>query len=261
VSWQASAGIYYQQTSPLLLAAFPGNDELDPLRADHYVTGVSWTPDPSLRLSAEAYWKEYRDYPVAAEYRPVTLANIGDTFDVRESLFPLVSQGRGRSYGVELVLEKLFTDRWFAQANVAFSNTRHAGSDGVLRPGAFDYPVVAKFVGGYRFAKRWELGGRFTFLSGRPYTPYDEAASAAQRRGIYDQALVNGVRAEAYARLDVRVDRILLSGSRTLLVYAGAQNITNRRNFAGYSWDRTNNRARFDEQQGIFPLVGMEWRF
>ena len=259
--WQSSFGIYYQQTSPLLLAAFPGNNELDPLRADHYVTGLSWTPDPSLRISAEGYWKEYRDYPVAADYAAVTLANIGDTFDVRESLFPLVSEGRGRAYGVELVLEKLFTDKWFAQANVALSNTRHAGLDGELRPGAFDYPAVVKFVGGYRFAERWELGGRFTYLSGRPYTPYDEAASTAQRRGIYDQALVNGVRAEAYARLDVRVDRIILSGAQTLLVYAGAQNITNRRNFAGYSWDRTNNRARFQEQQGIFPLIGMEWRF
>ncbi len=262
LTWQGSYGIYYQQTSPLLLAAFPGNNELDPLRADHYVTGVAWTPDPSLRVSAEGYWKEYRDYPVAAEYAPVTLANIGDTFDVRESLFPLVSSGRGRAYGVELVLEKMFTEKWFGQANVAFSNTRHAGIDGVLRPGAFDYPMVAKFVGGYRFARRWEIGGRFTFLSGRPITPYDEAASAAQRRGIYDQGLVNAVRSEAYARLDLRVDRIILSStSQTLLVYAGAQNITNRRNFAGYSWDRTNNRSRFQEQQGIFPLIGMEWRF
>jgi len=262
LTWQGSYGIYYQQTSPLLLAAFPGNNELDPLRADHYVTGIAWTPDPSLRVSAEGYWKEYRDYPVAADYAPVTLANIGDTFDVRESLFPLVSSGRGRAYGVELVLEKMFTDKWFGQANVAFSNTRHAGLDGVLRPGAFDYPVVAKFVGGYRFARRWEIGGRFTFLSGRPYTPYDEAASAAQRRGIYDQGLVNDVRSEAYARLDLRVDRIILSSpSQALLVYAGAQNITNRRNFGGYSWDRTNSRARFQEQQGIFPLIGMEWRF
>lgn len=28
---------------------------------------------------------------------------------------------------------------------------------------------------------------------------------------------------------------------------------------AGYSWDRRNNRIRFGEQQGIFPLVDLEW--
>lgn len=156
LAWQGSYGIYHQQTSPLLLAAFPGNDRLDPLRADHYVTGVSWMPDQSLRVSAEGYWKEYRDYPVAAEYQSVTLANIGDTFDVRQSLFPLASEGRGRAYGVEFVLEKSFTGKWFGQANLALSKTRHAGRNGVLRPGAFDYPVVASSSG----ATGWRRGGR-----------------------------------------------------------------------------------------------------
>lgn len=72
---------------------------------------------------------------------------------------------------------------------------------------------------------------------------------------------MNGVRSEAYARLDLRVDHVLRAGARPLLVYAGAQNLTNRKNFAGYSWDRTNNRVRFQEQQGLFPLIGLEWRF
>lgn len=259
-SWQSSYGIYYQQTSPLLLAAFPGNRDLAPLRADHYVTGLQWAPDASLEAGVEAYWKEYRDYPVALEYPSVTLANIGDTFDVRESLFPLVSEGTGRSAGVELSLEKRFTGRWFVQANAAVSRTKHAGADGVLRPGSFDYPFVANLVGGYRLTDRWELAARFAYLAGRPYTPFDLEASRAQRRGIYDLDRVNGVRAEAYLRLDLRVDRVLLAGKRPLLVFAGVQNVFNRRNFANYSWDRRNNKPRFGEQQGLFPLVGLEWR-
>jgi hypothetical protein len=260
LSWQSSFGIYYQQTSPLLLAAFPENRRIDPLRADHYVSGLSWVPNPSLRVRAEAYWKEYRDYPVATEYPSVTLANIGDTFDVRESLFPLGSLGRGRSAGFELSLEKQFAGRWFGQANLATSRTRHAGADGILRPGAFDYPIVANLVGGYRLSERWELAGRFAYLAGRPYTPFDLALSTAQRRAVYDQSQVNALRASPYVRIDLRVDRTILAGKRPLLVFAGVQNVTNRRNFAGYSWDRRNNRPRFDEQQGLFPLIGMEWR-
>lgn len=261
VTWQSSYGIYYQQTSPFLIAAFEQNKNLEPLRADHYVTGLAFTVSPSLRLTTEAYWKEYRDYPVASQYPAVTLANIGDTFDVRESLFPLVSAGRGRSAGVEVLLEKRFTDRWFAQVNLAVSKTEHAGADGVLRPGAFDYPVVANVVGGYRVSDRWELAMRFSYLAGRPYTPYDEALSTAQHRGIYDLSQVNAVRAADYIRLDLRADYTVIRGERPLIVFAGAQNVTNRRNFSGYSWDRRNNRLRFDEQQGLFPLIGMEWRF
>jgi hypothetical protein len=261
VTLRGSYGIYYQQTSPLLLAAFPVNGTIDPLRADHLVAGVVFAVGPSLRVTAEGYWKEYRSYPVAADYLQVTLANIGDTFDVRESLFPLASRGKGRAEGVEVALEKRFTDRWFAQANVAASRTRHAGLDGVLRPGSFDYPLVVNFVGGYRPGRRWELAARVAYLTGRPYTPYDETLSTQQKRGVYDLNQVNALRAPDYFRVDVRVDRTVIAGANPLIVFAGVQNLTNRQNFAGYSWDRVNNRIRFDDQQGLFPLVGMEWRF
>ena len=108
---------------------------------------------------------------------------------------------------------------------------------------------------------RWELAARVAYLTGRPYTPYDEAASTAQFRGVYDLNQVNANRAADYFRLDVRADYAVIKGATPLIVFAGVQNLTNRRNFSGYSWDRVNNRVRFDEQQGIFPLVGMEWRF
>ena len=259
--WQSSFGIYYQQTSPVLLAAFPDNRQIKPLRADHYITGLAFTPDSSLRVSGEFYYKRYRDYPVAAEYPPVTLANIGDTFDVRESLFPLTSDGKGEAIGVELAFEKRFTDKWFGQGNVAVSRTRHAGLDGVLRPGSFDYPVAANLVGGYRLSDRWELAGRVSYLAARPYTPFDEATSTAQRRGVYDLTRVNAERATAYLRIDVRVDYTVIKGAKPLIVFGGVQNLLNRKNFADYSWDRVNSEIRYQEQQGAFPLIGMEWRF
>ena len=38
-------------------------------------------------------------------------------------------------------------------------------------------------------------------------------------------------------------------------------NVTNRRNFASYSWNRRTNAQQFGEQQGIFPILGLDWRF
>ena len=77
------------------MSAFPRNAALVPWRANHYVTGLAWSPDASLRVTAETYRKTYSDYPVASDLPTVSLANIGDTFDVREILFPLTSAGRG----------------------------------------------------------------------------------------------------------------------------------------------------------------------
>ena len=261
LSWNSSAGSYYQQPAFLFVSAFPQNASLVPWRADHYVTGLEWSPAADLRVAAEVFRKTYTDYPVASGLPSVSLANIGDTFDVREILFPLTSAGEGYSDGVELFVEKRLTSKLYGQGNLSFSRTRHAGLDGVLRPGSFDYPFVFNLLGGYRLSPVWEVSARLSFLSGRPFTPYDQAVSTAQRRGVYDLTRVNAERAPDYARIDVRVDRSFSVGGQPLNLFVGVQNVTNRRNFASYTWNRRTNAQQFGEQQGIFPIVGFDWRF
>jgi hypothetical protein len=261
LSWRTSYGTYYQQPFFIFLTAFPENRTLVPFRADHVVTGISLALSDRSRLTAEYFDKRYKDYPVATQFPSVSLANVGDTFDIRQILFPLTSAGRGHARGVELFFERKSEGRWFGQANFAVSDTKHGGLDGIRRPGSFDYPVIANAIGGYRISPKWELSARVSYLSGRPYTPFDEAASTEQSRGIFDLTRVNAERASDYFRLDVRVDRTFTAWGRPVLVFAGVQNVTNRRNFAGYSWNRRTNTVRFDEQLGLFPVLGIDWRF
>jgi hypothetical protein len=261
LSWRASYGTYFQQPFFLFLSAFPENRGLRPWRANHYVTGFSYIASNTLRFTVEAYRKIYRDYPVALQLPQVSLATLGDTFAIRQVLFPLTSAGRGRVQGIELFAEKKFSGKWFGQANLAFSTTRHSGLDGALRPGSFDYPRVLSTVAGYRLNPKWEFSARFAYLSGRPYTPFDERLSRLQRRGVFDLDRVNGVRLPAYVRLDLRVDRIFTVRDKPLLIFAGAQNVLARDNIAGYTWNRRTNLPQENTQLGLFPLVGMEWRF
>jgi hypothetical protein len=261
LSWNSSTGSYYQQPAFLFVAAFPQNASLVPWRADHYVTGLAWSPGDDLRVTAEGYRKTYTDYPVASNLPTVSLANIGDTFDVREILFPLTSAGKGYSEGMEFFVEKRLTSKLYGQGNLSFSRTRHAGLDRVLRPGSFDYPFVFNLLGGYRLSPVWEFSARLSLLSGRPFTPYDQTVSAEQRRGVYDLTRVNAERAPDYGRIDIRLDRTFTAGGRPLNLFFGVQNLTNRRNFASYSWNRRTNAQQFGEQQGIFPVLGLDWRF
>ncbi|MBL8187067.1 MAG: TonB-dependent receptor [Acidobacteria bacterium] len=261
LSWRGSYGIFYQQPFFLFLSAFPINRQLDPTRATHYVTGLAYQASNSLRMTVELYQKDYRDYPVSLDYPAFSLANAGDTFAVRDLLFPLISAGRGRARGIEFFVEKKFTAKWFGQANLAFSRTRHAGLDGVFRPGSFDYPVIFNAVGGYKFNQKWEFSSRVALLGGRPFTPFNETLSRQQSRGIFDFNRVNGERAPDYFRLDFRVDRTFTLRDKPLIVFAGLQNATNRKNFAQVNWDRRLNQQYLSYQLGIFPLVGLDWRF
>jgi hypothetical protein len=243
------------------VSSFPENRYLLPFKVDHYVAGATWQFDGTTRLSVEGYRKNYKDYPVSTQFPSVSLANVGDTFVVQDILFPMASAGRGHATGIEIYLERKFTDNWYGQANLAFSRTRHAGLDGVMRPGSFDYPVVANFVGGYRFNPKWEVSAKVSYLDGRPYTPYDEVLSTEQSRGIYDLAQINALRLPDYFRLDIRVDRTFIVGGKPLVVFAGAQNVTSRENVAGYNWSRRSNIVTVQEQQGLFPILGVDWMF
>jgi len=46
-----------------------------------------------------------------------------------------------------------------------------------------------------------------------------------------------------------------------LVVFFGVQNVTNRLNFSAYTWNRRTNTVRFQEQQGLFPILGLEWKW
>jgi len=39
------------------------------------------------------------------------------------------------------------------------------------------------------------------------------------------------------------------------------QNATNRQNFAFPGWSRTTNQQTAETQLGLFPIVGLNWKF
>ena len=260
LAWSGSYGRYFQQAPFLFLSTFPENRHLLPLSATHFVTGLAYTPNPESKLSVEVYSKGYRDYPVSTQFPTLSLANMGDSFDPTQSLIPLVSAGRGRAEGVEIFAMRRSTT-WNAQASVAWSRTRHAGLDDVLRPSSFDSPVVVNLLAGRRLGQKWTVSGSFRYLSGRPYTPFDETLSREQGRGIFDLTRVDALRAPAYMRLDLRVDRTWTVRDKPLTVFFGAQNVTNRQNLLIHTWNRITNEPTSVNQQGLFPVVGLEWRF
>ncbi len=259
LSWNANWGIYHQIPVYLFLAAFPQNRALIPARSDHWISGLAWTPKRNLRVTLEAYSKRYKDYSVATQFPALSFANVGDTFDVRDILYPMTSAGRGRAHGIELFAEKKFSARWFGQLNVAYSRARHAGLDGKLRPGAFDRPFAFNAVGGRRIRRNWEVAFRTAYLTGRPYTPFDIERSESQRRGVFDLDRVNTMRYDAYFTLDLRLDRTFSIRDREVIVYAGLQNVTGRRNQTTLLWNRVTNRPRFPGGLSQFLLIGLEW--
>src|SRR5205823_10318958 len=84
----------------------------------------------------------------------------------------LDNAGVGRVYGLELLLRKELSERFFGW--IAYTLSR---SDRVDRPGLsqrlfdFDQTHNLTAIASYEFAPRWQLGVRMRLISGNPDTP------------------------------------------------------------------------------------------
>ena len=271
--WDVSAAVGRFTQAPELVALSVqeggqfANRQLDWIDVSQVVGGLAFRPEPSLRLSAEGYYKAYGNYPVSASDPRVSLANLGGDFGF-VGAEPLRPVGEGRAYGVELSGQKKLTRRVYGLAAYTLGWSEFTGADGVYRPSAWDVRHTASGTGGVRLGG-WEIGTKLTVQSGRPFTPFDLEASEAEyalsRRGVRDLDRLGAERTPGYARWDVRVDRRFgLGRFGNGVVYLDVQNLLDRENV--FSLEYTEDPAepdRLREQTNVGRLstIGFSLEF
>jgi len=267
----ASFGQYTQMPPPVYLLSYPQNRFLLPMRATHWIVGSELWDKRSASIGIEAYRKTYRDYPVSTEYPTLSLANIVDTLGQQFIWIPMVSLGKGETYGVDLHTSGDITRHFTGQANIAYARALFSGSDGILRPGNFDFPVIVNAAGIWRSGRRYEASFRYEYTTGRPYTPFDLTQSLEQDRPIYNLREVNGRRGPVYSRLDFQLSRNFMIKGKVLTIYGGLENAFNHNNFLGYAWmphcdlpgtcGYSNGPYTELSQMPIFPNCGIRYVF
>jgi len=262
-----SGGRYYQSPSYIWLVANEDNRRLRAIETDMAVVGVDRTVAEDTRISLEGYFKRYDDYP-ASRLRPyLVLANVGAGYGGVEEGFaafglePLESSGEGRAYGIELLVQKKLSETpYFGIASVSYGYSFFTPRDGVERPGAYDQRLIVNLSGGYRLWNDWEIGMKFRFATGRPYTPVGAEGDASFGNQIVER--YNGVRLGPSHALDLRVDRRWSFARWNLIAYVDVQNVYNFKAEQVPRWNvRTQSPDTLGSQIGILPSIGVsaEW--
>jgi outer membrane receptor protein involved in Fe transport len=184
----------------------PAGRYIKPGTADQVALGVNRNfKDGEWQLSVETYYKDMRnlvDYKNGAQPTGV------DNIEVD------LMTGKGRSYGVEVQLDKKVGQLtgWIAytysrsQLQVDMGSTPDEWINfGQWYSAAQDKPHDIAVVGAYALSNRVSLSGSFIYQTGKPYT-YPEAKSEFE--GIlYPFSLTrNNSRTPAYHRLDLSAD-------------------------------------------------------
>jgi len=253
-----SAGRYYQSPSYVWLVSNPYNRYLMLIRLDCAALGLEHVFREDWKATLEGYLKQYNDYPANIARPYVVQANTGAAFDygfadsfASFGFLPLISRGKGRARGIELSLQKKLSDtRYYGMLSLSISDVRFTAYDGIERPGAFDQRVIFNLLFGGRPSEDWEVGMRFRFSTGQPYTPFDQF-------GNQDITKIYSERFPPAHSLDVRVDRRWHFASWNLGTYVDIQNVYNRRNQTYVHYNNSTKEIEMEEKIGIIPTIGV----
>jgi hypothetical protein len=82
---------------------------------------------------------------------------------------------------------------------------------------------------GYKFKKNWQLGLKYRYSGGTPYTPYNLMASQQNfpllNTGVLDYTQLNTQRLKNFNQLDLRVDKIYNYKKTSLDLFLDFQNV------------------------------------
>ena len=201
------------------------------IQSDHVVGGIEYNPTQFSKLTLESFYKVYDNYPFLLK-DSISLANLGGDFGIIGNE-PVLSTSYGRSYGLELLAQQKLSTSFYGILAYTWVKSEFSDKTGELKPSAWDNRHIISLTGGKKLKNNWEIGMKFRFSGGTPYTPYDLARSSLKdvwditRRGLPDYNQLNELRYKPNHGLDIRIDKKWFLKKTAINLYVDIQNAYN----------------------------------
>jgi outer membrane receptor for ferrienterochelin and colicin len=232
-----NTGKYYQLPSYTTLG-FKENDilvnkenDLQYISVNHFIAGLEFRPTTTVQLSLEGFWKGYSDYPFSVK-DSISLANKGADFGVVGDE-EVVSISNGRAYGAEFQTRINSTKGFNFNLSYTWVRSEFDDGQGNYIVSNWDSRHLLTLTTTKNLKRGWRIGGRWRFVGGLPYTPYNLEESSLveawdKKGGPYlDYSKLNSERFPAFHQLDLRVDKSFYLNKLTAKFYIDIQNLYN----------------------------------
>lgn len=233
-----NTGRYFQLPAYTVMGYRNNNNELvnkennlKYINNNHLVLGLEYNPGTYSKITLEGFYKKYNNYPFLLR-DSICLANLGGDFGVIGNE-PVSSSSEGRTYGIEFLAQKKLSKRFYGILAYTWVRSEFQDKNDEFRPSAWDNQHIISLTGGVKLNKDWEIGVRFRYSGGPPYTPYDTLNSSLKyvwdinSFGLFDYNRLNGERLRANHGLDIRIDKKWYWNKVALNVYIDIQNAYN----------------------------------
>lgn len=259
--WNLNASVgRYAKLAPYTILGFRdnarnfANKNADYTLSNHYVAGFEHIPSNNTRFTLEGFYKQYSNVPISVQ-KGISLANLGSDFNVFGNE-AVSTTGKGRAYGFEFFAQQKLTKRFFGIFSCTFYKSEYTGTNGLYTASAWDNRHLISATLGYKLPKNWELGLKFRYQGGAPYTPFDMIASQANfltlGEGVLDFNRLNTLRLNSFNSSDIRIDKKWNYKKVTLDLFLDITNFYAAKVFqpSNYTFKRNTNNTAFETTNG-----------
>tara|TARA_B100001115_G_scaffold164224_1_gene141007 strand:- start:457 stop:2868 length:2412 start_codon:yes stop_codon:yes gene_type:complete len=252
-SLNANLGRYYQLPAYTILGYGLNNNfsnlDAEYIQCDHAVLGLEYNPSNYSKITLETFYKQYYNYPFS-KIDSISLANLGGDFGVIGNE-DISSISQGRSFGLEFLAQQKLSTSIYGIMSVTYYRSEFEDKYGKLVPSAWDNRFIFNLTAGKRFKRNIELGLKFRYSGGAPYTPIDLATSSniaiwnINQRGVLNYNELNTERLRNLHGLDLRLDKKWYFNKWSLNAYIDVENLYNYK-------------IQLPPEVGIDPEIGEE---
>ncbi len=257
---KGGTGLYTQSPIPVEYNAVFGNPRLYLQKAWQNSLSIQQAFDYEISLDATVFYNHIWDLSTTS----LELTRHPDG-EIGPEIFANTEVGRG--YGLEVLLRKQLTGRFFGWVAYTLSRSeRRSTPDAQYVPFDADQTHILTLIGVVKLPRGWQTGGRFRLVSGNPMTPliggvFDGASDGTGDFYIPIAGNRNSDRLPLFYQLDLRVDKKWTLKRVGVTLYLDVQNVTNRQNteFQFYSYDFSQSRPV--ASLPIIPSLGTKIEF
>jgi len=246
-------GRYLQSPQAFQIMEEWGNPDVKDSTATHYILEAERQLSTDTILKVACYYKKLSDL-------------ITGTEDERRYL----NQGTGFSRGAEIFLKHEIKERFFGWLSYAYSlSHRQDKPSEPERLYTFDQTHVATITGSYKLTPTWEIGTKWHYSTGTPYTPitceevnkYHNPKTGETRCIELTYGKINSERISPFHRLDVRVNKSFIFDRWKMLFYLEILNLYNRKNVLTIDYNDDYSEQEEVHQLPIIPYFGITMEF
>lgn len=239
--FNVNVGQFHQLPSYSILGFRDSNNRLANVDRVAYIrnqmvaAGFQYNQGKETKITLEGFYKNYSRYPFNLN-DSVNLANLGADFAVVGNE-PISSFGAGRAYGAEFLIQRRSRNGFYGIASYTLAWSQFQDKNNQFVASSWDSRHTLSLTAGTPLGKNWELGVKWRFVSGRPYTPDDIEQSLRMAnwnaRGIAfpNYNALNTGRLSSFNQFDIRVDKVWYKKNYSFNLYFDIQNFFNTKYF------------------------------